>query len=138
MCFTRIMRGHTQIQSMGQKYCRLVGMCCHVLYSQQIFHLFRSLQNLLNGKTFDAEDLILTSFSQKKKECFMNAILWSCTRDGERSLKKTANILLIDVHYVYSIFYENQMEKLNNSLNNPIYFDILVPMKAWKSICSLK
>ena len=66
------------------------------------FHLFRSLQNSLNSKTFASEDLIKQHLDQflaeRRMGNFMNMVLWSCPGDGRRSSNKTANISLINVH----------------------------------------
>ena len=51
------------------------------------FHLFRSLQNSLNGKTFASEDLIKqqTSFSQRRMGNFMNVVLGEVAREMAES-----------------------------------------------------
>jgi len=54
-------RPHTSLVT-RQKLLQHVGMCYHPPYNPDFapsdFHLFRSLQNSLNGKTFASEDFI--------------------------------------------------------------------------------
>ena len=61
-CFITIMRDYAQVWSLGKNCCNIVGMYYHNHRSSDLapsdFHLFRSLQNSLNDKTFASEDLI--------------------------------------------------------------------------------
>ena len=58
------------------------------------YHLFRSLQNHVNEKTFDSNEAAkndLIQFFASKTKLSRQAELWSWLKDGKRSLNKMVN-----------------------------------------------
>ena len=71
------------------------------------YYLFRSLQNSLNGKTFNDDKALkshLVQFLLIKSRSSMSVEAWSYQKDCKRSLNKMWNISLIKV---YNFYFEN-------------------------------
>ena len=99
---------HTSLAA-RQKWLRLGWeVMLHPPYSPDLapsdYYLFRSLQNSLNGKTFNdgvAVKSYLVQFLSIKTRSSMSVESWSYQKNGKRSLNKMENISLIEVHSLY-------------------------------------
>ena len=86
------------------------------------YFLFRSLQNFLNGKNFNNDD-IKFSFLLIKTRSFMNVGLWCCLKDGKRSLIKMGNALQNKVPWKNCLWFSKKNPQLLSCQpNNRIYY----------------
>ena len=99
---------HTSLTT-RQKLMRLGWeVMLHPLYSPDLtpsdYYLFRSLQNSLNGKTFNDDEAVkshLVQFLTGKDQKFYERGIIKLPKKGKRSLNKIKNIPLIKVHSLY-------------------------------------
>lgn len=109
----------------------MVYMCCNIHHIaltlfRQYYHLFRSLQNYLNGKNFDDDNVKLhlgQLFANKSQNfLFTWKYVWHSLKDGKRSLSKMDSVLLNKVFLLYEkiIFYFVQ-KFLNYLAVKPMY-----------------
>ena len=91
----------THLWLLGKNYWNWVGMFCHSHppYSPDLapsdYHLFRSMQNSLNGKIFNNADDVgshLIQFLIAQTRHFTNGEFLLCQNDGKRSSTRTSNI----------------------------------------------
>ena len=123
------MQDHTHLRPRGKNYWSVVGMFCHMCppYSPDLapsyYHLFRSLQNSLNGITFTNDDDVkshLVKFFVDKDQKFYEQGIIKLPEKWQKIIDNNDNILNKVISLYKKIGCSFLLKKRNYFLANSI------------------